>query len=829
MPPRIEVAQDLGFCFGVSLAVSRAEQEARRGRGPVSTWGSLVHNRLVAEYLCSLGIQVASSLSDCLPGQTVILRSHGASPSERAALLALGCRIVDATCPRVAQIHKHVRLLEDEGRQVYLLGDAAHPEMIATAAHCHRPVIVENCESLREYFDLHPDQAARPSALLAQTTARRDIWENCVVFFKKLCTNSKIIDTICNTTLLRQSEASRMAARCGAMVVVGDPDSANTRGLADICRAGCRRVLFVEGAANWPSGWMKNQKNVGLTAGASTPPWVIEEVYRIMVEEIMNEATLAESPEPEKDPLPVSEAAPPPLEGDPPLEGGPPQEGNPPLEGNPSQEGDPSQDEDEVEESFEAMLEKSFRTIHTGDRVVGVVSAITSAEVHVDLGAKHAGYIPLTELSDDPDYKAEEMVRVGQEIEASVVRVNDVEGVIALSKRRLDSVNNWNDVEKARESHAVLSGIVLEENKGGVVVSVKGVRVFVPASLTGLPKDAPMSTLCKQRVKVVVTEVNRARRRVVGSIRAAQNEERRALADALWKDIEIGKKYEGTVKSLTSFGSFVDIGGVDGMVHVSELSWRRIKHPSEVVSVGQKINVYVIGFDPERKKISLGYKDPEENPWQKFINAFHVGDTANVRIVKLMPFGAFAEVIPGVDGLIHIGQITDRRIGKPGDVLTEGQQTDVKITAIDYEKKKISLSISALMGPSLPSEEAQARDAHLPDRVVAVASADDDDDDVDDVDDVDNVEDADDDDDDDDIIDAALDAPVAPVAPEATVAPAAEEGAEEVATAEEGDEESAAPVAEEGIEEGAEKVAKAKGSDEASLAGTTKKRKKLVP
>ena len=384
----------------------------------------------------------------------------------------------------------------------------------------------------------------------------------------------------------------------------------------------------------------------------------------------------------------------------------------------PEETSSPSPDE---EESFEAMLERSLKTIHTGDRVTGVVTAITSTEVHVDLGAKHAGFISLSELTDDPDVKVEDLARVGQEIEASVVRVNDVEGVIALSKRRLDSVNSWNDVESARENHVILSGIVTEENKGGVVVTVKGVRVFVPASLTGLPKDVPMSTLFKKRVKVIVTEVNRARRRVVGSIRAAQNEERRALSDALWKNIEIGKQYHGVVKSLTSFGCFVDIGGVDGMVHVSELSWRRIKHPSEVVALDQEIDVYVIGFDMEKRKISLGHKDQSENPWQKFIDAYHVGDTVNVRVVKLMPFGAFSEVIPGVDGLIHIGQITDRRIGKPGDVLTEGQQVDVKITAIDYENKKISLSIRALMEPELPSEEEQAKAALLPDEVVASA------------------------------------------------------------------------------------------------------------
>ena len=698
---QIEVARTLGFCFGVSRAVRMAE-DAAIGGGRVSTWGPLIHNKWVTERLGELGVTVASDLSECIPGQTVVLRSHGVSPQEREALQNAGCRVLDATCPHVARIHQHVRLLENEGRRIFILGDETHPEVRGTVAYCRDPVIIKDETTLWEFFDNHPKQAEKPVALIAQTTARRDLWDICTQIFEKLCTNGKIIDTICKATLLRQNEAARLAAQCGAMVIVGDVDSSNTRKLADICRTSCPRVLLLERAADWPRGWLCDQKNVGLTAGASTPPWAIKEVYQTMSEEIRKEmsetAEAAQIQELAPDPTPEEELA---------------------LSAETS-----SQQDVDSEESFASMLEKTFKTINTGDKVIGVVTAVTATEIHVDLGAKHAGYIPLSELTDDPDARVEDLARVGQEIEACVTRVNDVEGVIALSKRRLDSVNNWNDVELARESHVIMSGIVTEENKGGVVVTVKGIRVFVPASLTGLPKETPMSTLLKQRVKVCVTEVNRARRRVVGSIRAAQNEERRKQSETVWKEIEVGKHYQGLVKSLTSYGCFVDIGGVDGMVHVSELTWRRIKHPSEAVAPGQKIDVYVIGFDREKKKISLGHKDPNENPWQKFIDTFRVGDTVNVRVVKLMPFGAFSEVIPGVDGLIHIGQITDRRIGKPGDVLSEGQQVDAKITAIDYEHKKISLSIRALMDLETPSEETQAKYASLPDEVVASATAD---------------------------------------------------------------------------------------------------------
>ena len=357
------------------------------------------------------------------------------------------------------------------------------------------------------------------------------------------------------------------------------------------------------------------------------------------------------------------------------------------------------------EESFEELLNQSFKTLNNGDRVTGIVTAITPTEVQVDVGAKQAAYIKLSELTDDPTVKPEDVVHVGDEIETWVVRVNDVEGYAELSKKRLDAAKVWENIEQAVEEKTVLDGTVTEENKGGIVVSVKGVRVFVPASQSGQPRGADLSAMKGQKVQLRITEVNRARRRVVGSIRAVEAEERAAKAAEVWANIEENKRYTGTVKSLTSYGAFVDIGGVDGMVHISELSWSRIKHPSEVVSVGDTVEVYVISFDKEKKKISLGMKDRSQNPWEVFTGKYQPGDVANVRVVKLMTFGAFAEVVPGVDGLIHISQIADHRIDKPGDVLSEGQMVDVKIIDIDYDNKKVSLSIRALLeGGDEPAE-----------------------------------------------------------------------------------------------------------------------------
>lgn len=352
------------------------------------------------------------------------------------------------------------------------------------------------------------------------------------------------------------------------------------------------------------------------------------------------------------------------------------------------------------EENFAELLEQSIRTLSTGEKVTGVVTSITPTEVYVDLGTKHAGYIPYNELSSDPNVKPADLFKVGDEIEVFVGRVNDVEGTVMLSKKRLDTVKSWEEIEKACEEKTVVEGVITEENKGGLVASVKGVRVFIPASQTGIPKGGDLSALVRQNVRMKITEVNSARRRVVGSIRAVASEERKAAAEKLWSEIEVGKKYHGVVKSLTSYGAFVDVGGVDGMVHVSELSWSRIKNPAEVVSVGDEIDVFVISYDPEKRKISLGYKTAETNPWNIFMNQFKIGDVATVKIVKMMTFGAFAEIIPGVDGLIHISQIADRRIGKPEDVLSEGQEVDVKIIDIDADNKRISLSIRALLNSS---------------------------------------------------------------------------------------------------------------------------------
>ncbi len=631
----VKVAKSAGFCYGVRRAVEMAEQAT--SRGPVFLLGHITHNDHVIRKLEGMGSVTISSPEEAPEGSTVLIRAHGEPDGTYQVLEGHRCKILDATCPNVTRIHDIVREAEDKGRVPVIVGEADHPEILGILGCTRWGMVVSGWEELEQILQKVPGFTGKPLTFVSQTTAILANWEKIVENAKKVCTNAEFFDTICNATSKRQSEALELAAQCDAVIVIGDPKSSNTRRLTQLCAGECPVVIQTERGTDIDQEQFHQIDTLGITAGASTPEWIIKEVSNKMSDEVM-----------------------------------------------------------EIEQSFAEMLEESFKILNTGDRVTGTVAAITPTEVQVELGVKYPGTIPLSELSDDPDVKVEDIAKVGEEIEAIVMLVSDRDCVVKLSKKRLDADKNWETVENAVENKDVLEGIITEENKGGLVANVKGIRVFIPASQSGKPRGANLSEMVKTRVQLRITEVNRARRRVVGSIRAVAAEVRAAAAAEIWNNIEVGKRYSGTVKSLTSYGAFVDIGGVDGMVHISELSWSRIKTPAEVVSVGDPIDVYVISFDPEKKKISLGVKDHSQEPWTVFTEKYSVGDVAPVRVVKLMTFGAFAEIVPGVDGLIHISQLADHRVEKPGDVVSEGETVDAKITAIDEENKKVSLSIRAL-------------------------------------------------------------------------------------------------------------------------------------
>ena len=633
---KVILAKSAGFCYGVRRAVELAE--ARAKEGPVYMLGHITHNDHVVASLEALGVRTVFTPEEVPDGAAVLIRAHGEPERTYAVLREKRCQILDATCPNVARIHQIVAKAEEQGRTPVIIGDPEHPEIVGIAGWTRHGVVARNWEELEKKLQKNPELYHMPLTFVSQTTAIRTIWEKCMENAKKVCTNADFFDTICGATSKRQSEALALSEECDGMIVIGDPKSSNTRRLTQLCESCCDFVRQVERSSELSREEFARLSSLGITAGASTPGWIIKEVYNKMSEEIM-----------------------------------------------------------EIEQSFAEMLEESFKTLNSGEKVTGTVVAVTPTEVQVELGIKYPGYIPLSELSDDPDVKVEDIAKVGEEIEAYVLQVSDRDCMVRLSKKRLDVQKNWETVESAVESKEVLEGVITEQNKGGLVANVKGIRVFIPASQSGKPRGADLSDMVKTKVQLRITEVNRSRRRVVGSIRAVAAEARAAAAAEVWNNIEEGKHYTGTVKSLTSYGAFVDIGGVDGMVHISELSWSRIKHPSEVVKVGDTVDVYVISFDPEKKKISLGMKDRTQEPWAVFTAKYSVGDVAPVRIVKLMTFGAFAEIVPGVDGLIHISQLADHRVEKPADVVSEGDIVDAKIIAIDNDNKKVSLSIRAVL------------------------------------------------------------------------------------------------------------------------------------
>ena len=636
----VRVAKSAGFCFGVSRAVELVEQAAQAGK-KVATLGPIIHNRHVVTQFEKMGVRVIDTPEEALPGETVIIRSHGVSRAVYERLEAQNVEIIDATCPFVKRIHTIVSRAEEEGRLPIIIGTPTHPEVEGISGWCSDCRVFAGPDDLENWAKSHEELKDSAICIVSQTTSTESLWKTCCEIAKKQFTNLKIFDTICRATEYRQSEAAELSEVSHAMVVVGDPKSSNTGRLAMICREHCDKVFLVDNAAELKAEDFAGVTDVGITAGASTPAWIIKEVNKTMSEITNVEAV--------------------------------------------------------QEENFAELLEQSIKTLNTGDKVVGTVTGIGNTEVQVDLGTKHAGYIPYDEVSTDPSVKPEDVLKVGDEIEVFVVRVNDQEGTVQLSKKKLDGLKVWDDMAAWVEDKTTVEGTITEENKGGLVANVKGIRVFIPASQSGIAKGGDMTGMVGKTVQMKITEVNRARRRVIGSIRAVSSEARKAAQEKIWSEIEVGKKYHGVVKSLTSYGAFVDIGGVDGMVHVSELSWNRIKTPADVVKVGDEIDVYVISFDPEKHKISLGYKTAEMNPWNQFMTNYAVGDVVDAKIVKLMTFGAFAEILPGVDGLIHISQIADRRIGKPEDVLSEGQDVKVKITDVDAENKRISLSIRALL------------------------------------------------------------------------------------------------------------------------------------
>ena len=662
----VEVAEHAGFCFGVRRAVAALEAAVEHlpSGGTVATLGPLIHNESYLRTLNSRGIfaigeEAALKNAEEATVQkpfALIIRAHGIPLSVEQKLCEIAAKnphftLVDCTCPFVQKVQKVAQNIRAESEFFLLLGDQNHPEVKGVLSRCQgEKYVFASPEELETILLRRNEQKndGKIPILAAQTTQNLCKWNKTKKILEKLYTNAKFFGTICSVTEERQSRARELAARCDGIVVVGGRESANTAKLYEICREVCGNTVWIAEASELGFARFATSQHIGIVAGASTPSEEIQEVHKTMSEII--------------------------------------------------------------KENFEEMLESQCLTLNTGDVVTGTVTHVSDAELQLDLSAGVTGYIKAEQITDDPAFKLTENFKNGDQVTGFVIRVSDIEGVAELSKKRVDADKNWQSVVDACENKVVLEGKVTEAVKGGVVILYNANRVFVPASQTGVPKDGDLSTIVGTTVSFKVLEI-KAPKKAIGSIRLVQREERRAQEADFWANIEVGKAYHGTVKSLTSFGAFVDLGGVDGMVHLTELSWKRLKSPAEVVSVGDELDVFVKSFDPEKKRISLGYKTEASNPWNIFKSQYAVGDIASVKIVNMMPFGAFAEIIDDVDGLIHISQIAMQRIAKPADLLEIGQVVDARIIEIDDEKKKVSLSIRALLEEAAEAAEAMPEEA----------------------------------------------------------------------------------------------------------------------
>ncbi|MCC8110133.1 MAG: bifunctional 4-hydroxy-3-methylbut-2-enyl diphosphate reductase/30S ribosomal protein S1 [Ruminococcus sp.] len=640
MVTKIIVADSAGFCFGVDRAVKLC-YEALEQYDSVATLGPIIHNQDVVNDLMRKGARIVNRIDELHPNECVIIRSHGVSAKVYGELDDTGNPYVDATCPFVAKIHRIVEKHTETGDFVLIAGDKNHPEVEAIVGHCKENCFVfESAEALDNFFQENFWNSYKKLAIVAQTTYNILTWEKCLGVLSKDNPNIVVYDTICHATQVRQSDADKLSRKSDLMIVVGGRHSSNTVKLYHVCKQNCRSY-HIENSDELYALDLCNAEKIGITAGASTPAHIIKEVQQTMTE-IMENNNLEE------------------------------------------------------DINFEEALDQSFKKIHTGERVKGIICSLNNNEAIVDVGTKHTGYVPLSELTDDPTKTPADIVSVGDELDLIVTKINDQEGIVTLSKQKVDEIKGFEEIMKAYEAHTILEGTVATVVKGGVIIHYAGVRVFIPASQSGLPRGAEMDSLVKKKKRFVILEVNEHRRRAVGSIRAVVKVEKDAAKQAFWENAEVGKVYKGEVKSLTSYGAFVDLGGIDGMVHISELSWNRIKNPSEVVNVGDYIEVYIKDLDRENNRIFLGYKKPEDNPWVKFQENYKVDDIVPATVVSITPFGAFAQVTDGVDGLIHISQLADRRVENVKDVVSVGDTVNVRIIGIDIPNKRISLSIRAV-------------------------------------------------------------------------------------------------------------------------------------
>jgi 4-hydroxy-3-methylbut-2-enyl diphosphate reductase len=665
----IQLAPSSGFCFGVQHAVDKAysllDDPSHAG---ITTYmlGELIHNSQVTGELHDRGMKLAETLADVPDGSEVLIRAHGVPPQVLDELADKGCAVINCTCPYVGKIHRLVRKASEEGRSIIIAGTPGHPEVVGIEGESQTPVILlsnhEQAESL-EFMD-------QPWALVSQTTFSYAEYQAIQSILKNKIANLQIFDTICVTTEIRQKEAKELAAQSDLMLVIGSRGSSNTMKLVDVCRSQCGETYLIENSADVRpilAGRSVKDLKIGVTAGASTPERIIREVIQAMTDnEVLNT----------------------------------------------------QQDQGDV--SFTDFID-NIPQLKRGATVKGVIVRYDNDNVYVDVRDKSEGKIPRHEFDADPDFDLDQAIADHTEIDVYVrnIRNTEMSKEIVLSKARVDFGKYKALIEDAFANKTPIQVKVINVVKDGVIATYGGVDIYIHRTQLEMNIVNDLDAYRGQTLEILVTQYDpdKKRLRVSGSRRALLANARKEKADEIWNSIEAGNEYDGVVRSLTTFGAFVDIGGVDGLVHVSELSWNRIHHPSEVVSVGDPIHVYVKDFDPEKKRISLGYKRSSDDPYHDVESQFPVGTIVHGRVVRMFQFGAFIELAPGVDALCHISQISDVRLNKPEEVLAEGMEVDARVLEVSNEKRRISISIKDVepINPIREQEEEMPASEALPD------------------------------------------------------------------------------------------------------------------
>ena len=661
---KIEVAAHAGFCFGVRRSVS-AVDELLKGGKKITTLGPVIHNPAVIEGMKARGVVVAEEKEE-VEGDTVVIRAHGAPKSVHDYFLKKGMKVVDTTCPFVERIHRRVQEASAQGIPVLIVGEREHAEVVGIRGW------VEGSDcfivySAGEIDALPPMQRA---CVVAQTTTPQALYDGLCARLRERIPECEVFNSICKATVLHQSEAKELAARVDVMLVVGGRNSSNTRKLFALCSEICKRTYFIERAEQVAGIPVKGNEIIGITAGASTPDEIIKEVVTRMSEL-------------DKTITPQTDA---------------------PVEAQ-----DSAQDSE-----FAAEFEKTLVSIRPGQTVTGTIVQVTDNEVCVNIGYKSDGLIPVAELINQENHR--EAYKVGDEIEVEVVKVNDGEGNVLLSQKNIVSRKNWDALVAKYENNEYVEGVGKDVVKGGLIVDVDSVRTFVPASQLSERYVEKIDQFVGKPMKLKIIEVDKQKRRLVASRKAVLAEESAAAKAAAWEKLEVGTIVHGIVRRLTDFGAFVDIGGVDGLIHITDLSWGRVKHPSDVVKPGDEVDVLVLALDRERERISLGLKQTKPKPWETAQVNYPVGSICEGKVVRIVTFGAFVELEPGLDGLVHISQIAPTRINKVEDVLHVGDMVRVRILDVNPEAKRISLSIRDAAEPA-EAENGDMELGDLPDEI----------------------------------------------------------------------------------------------------------------